>query len=222
MEALLGKDGNEILNAIHNEWALKAGDHTFRVMECEWYAMDDVFTHKHPRQKTVGQIYVHRSGIKADSKYKGGSFQGMDITLNGGILIRAIRDGNKIIEGPCNVVRHLCSKMNWDQSQLEEELEIIPHIWTNITPYIGARVGLTLKRAPVDELEVWAKYLIQPLRSSIFVPSKHKETFFATDVNRDDIPSRVQSKYKDQFNKGKDMELCSTMTQLEIAGYFLS
>jgi hypothetical protein len=219
MDKLIEQEPNVIMDAILNKWALKADDHIFRIVECEYYSWSDPYTHRHPKQKQVGTIYVHRSGKNMDSKYKSGTFKGMDITMNGGILIRSILDGTRTIEGPCNVVDHICNRMKWTCSQLEEQLEVMQYDWDRKEPIIGARVGLTLKRTPDDQLLEWARWLISPLRASTYVPTKHKETFFVVDIHRKDVPSRVKAKYQQEVENGKSMDLCKTMTQLEVSGY---
>lgn len=217
MERYLDKDPRVILRDIHHRWALKVGEHYLRIIECEYYPWDDVFTHRHPRQRQVGTIYVHRSSSKDTSSYKNACFKGMDITINGGLLIRAIRDNGLLIEGPCNVVDYICNKMEWSLQELEEKTEVKRCKWNDMEVMYGARVGLTLKRA--TDLEEWGRSMILPYRSSIVVPSKHKETFLVTDINREDLRSPSLSKWRSKYEEGKSMKICSTMTLLQVAGY---
>jgi hypothetical protein len=202
---------------MHHLWAVKVGEEHIRIVECEYYPWDDVFTHKHPRQKEIGTIYVHRSSSKPTSGYKNGSFKGVDITINGGILIRAIKDKDIIIEGPCNVVTYICEKMQWSLQHLEDQMNVVEYRWDDSPIFYGARVGLTLKRS--DNLELWSKQLILPYRSSIVIPSKHKETFICVDIDRTDIKTPALKRWKEEYNKGKTMTLNKDMSLLQISGY---
>lgn len=144
----------------------------------------------------------------------------MDITLNGGILIRGIRDNdsNVEIEGPCNIVDYVCGKMEWSLEELEGKTKIMRCRWNDRDIIYGARVGLTLKRA--DDLELWAKSMILPYRSSIIIPSKQKQTFFATDIERNDITTPAIKRWREEYESGKSMVLAQSMTLLQIAGHF--
>lgn len=218
MRKYLDMGAEEILTDIHNRWALKVGDSYLRITEAEYYPWDDVYTHRHPRQREIGTIYVHRSTNKEGSAYKNGSYKGMDITLNGGILIRGIRDKGVEVEGPCNVVDYICGKMKWTMEELERETRIIGCKWNNVDPIFGARVGLTLKRS--DDIEEWGRSIILPYRSAIVIPHKEKKNFFVTDIDREDIPSTAISKWRKEYEEGKEMELSSTMSLLQLGGYF--
>lgn len=78
--------------------------------ELEIYCDDDPYTHRAPEQvNTTACWYFHRAGKDGTGKFRGGTFKGLDITCGpkgkaGGILIRAIRIGGEVIEGPCTVV----------------------------------------------------------------------------------------------------------------------
>lgn len=91
------------------------GDDAFEISEAEVYMDVDPYTHGAPRQKEPpGTYYVHRSSTKPSSKYRGGSFKGLDIVFGpegyaGGILIREIRNLRKgeTVSGPCKVAEAL-------------------------------------------------------------------------------------------------------------------
>lgn len=163
------------------------------------------------------------------------------------ILIRAIHvakigieQGSKthlvfdpaVIEGPCKIVDHICSISGLNLSQLETQLQLVPCDWSRkCNPIYGSRVGLTLKRAgkipksntgikEVLPIERWAQYLIMPLRSATYYPSKDKDSFFVCDINRKDIPSHSMERIKLEYENGKSMSLSNDMTPLQVAGYF--
>lgn len=212
----------DMMKSLHYDYAIEFDGQIARILECELYRHDDPYTHGNERQREIGTFYVHRTGTLANDSYKGGTFKGIDITCNGGILIRSIHiiGSGTIIEGPCNVVDHLTLSTGWTLAELEDRLHLIEHEWPQTDHHIlGARVGLTLKRAKDSEILEWAKFLIMPRRSAIFVPKKHKETWFVTDPHRTDVPSRVRAKYQKEMEDGRNKELSRASTQLEVAGY---
>lgn len=213
----------EVLSDIHNKYALKVNDHIIRIAELEYYPWDDPFTHKNEMQKRDKGFYVHRSGKTKDSKYKGGSFKGLDIVCNGGFLIRAIEYEDKIIEGPCNTVNKLCELGEWELEELETNLELIPYTWPVRNPIYGARGGLTLKKAKSDTIFEMARHLIMPRRSAIYVPTKYKENFFVSNIDRTDIKHRSKKRFKQEYEEGKVLAkegtLSSDMTIFQILGY---
>lgn len=92
----------------------------FSPVEVELYPESDPYTHGHPEQIKAGPLkwYFHRASSKPDSKYKGGTFKGVDVTYvedgkAGGALIRSIwihrkNEGTyELVEGSCNVVHKI-------------------------------------------------------------------------------------------------------------------
>ena len=100
----------DIASKIFNNYGIKCNNKIFRLAEIEFYYYDseqylkDPSHHKwqevtYPRNDYKGgELFYHLSGIDIcfDSQYNGksGKF--------GGILIRSIKDGDKIIAGPLN------------------------------------------------------------------------------------------------------------------------
>lgn len=222
--------GQELLADLHNKYALRALSTVFRIVELELYEWDCIHTHRNEKQRDIGKFYIHRTGLSKSSSYKGGTFKGIDWVppCTGGVLIRGIQplvDTEKniygpVIEGPCNVVNYLCKATGWDLPTLEENLQLIQYSWSNKDVMFGARVGLSMKKAKNDaqRLEM-AKSMILPLRSAIVMPSKHKETFLATNPDRNDIPLKTVAKYREEFKAGKSMQLSSSMTLMQVAGH---
>lgn len=222
-----------------NNYVLIVGTHYVRIMECEYYGGDDPFTHGNEKQRERGTFYVHRTGELATSSYKGGSFKGMDLTIGdgikgAGILIRSIclisstPNGTGVpmtitygetIEGPSLCVDKLCAlggqssaARDWTLAELEQNVRIRKCTWDKqITPIYGCRVGLTLKRAPKDQMALWAKSMVSPLRACLFVPKKARDTFFVADPYRTDIntPRATISKYQSEYANG--MENATTL-----------
>lgn len=168
--------------------------------------------------------------------------------LEGGILIRAILDGSTIVEGPCKVVDHICKGTGWTLAELEKNTQLIkldPNMKKNIynIPYVnslhmdesntllpmyGARVGLTMKKANNDNMNLLASHISLPLRSCIYIPTKHKETLYCVDRSIYKSPlysildqkTKSKDKYMSEYNDGKGMKLTASMSQLQIAGYY--
>jgi hypothetical protein len=95
-----------IAKELMNEHVLLVNDREFQFSEIEFYyykkgVHEDMYTHKH--MKKAGEWRSHN--------------QGLDITLegnaeqDGGILIRGLKDGNKYINGPRNVIGLLFESM---------------------------------------------------------------------------------------------------------------
>ena len=69
----------------------------------------DPYVHQNQDQKNYATWYFHKH---KNGTYKGGTFKGMDLILGNekfffGILIRTIRVGDNVIEGPCNCVNYI-------------------------------------------------------------------------------------------------------------------
>lgn len=84
---------------------LTAGSTAFRIQEVEIYYHSnrhpDPFVHKDPLQREWCRWYFHRQG----RSFRGGSFKGLDVTIGdgssyGGVLIRALSQPGRHIEGP--------------------------------------------------------------------------------------------------------------------------
>lgn len=132
----------------------------FRVVELEIYHNDDdhpdPYCHCHPEQKEFKSWYFHKASLKPNSKYRGGSFKGVDYTLGNptrffGMLIRSIQDivTKNVTEGPCKVVEKLLSETHsTDIPELVEKIQssnILTMRECDIEPYTishGARIGL--------------------------------------------------------------------------------
>lgn len=91
---------------------LWAGADRFEILEVELYyrghAHLDPYAHAHPEQAEPGRWYLHRQG----RGFRGGSFKGLDLTFGGrgargGILVRALRAGAEVVDGPSLVVDRL-------------------------------------------------------------------------------------------------------------------
>lgn len=239
---LIQKDKKNMYSSLHNKYALVLKKHVFRILEYEVYHWNDPFTHQNERQRnptiknerSLCSFYIHRSKKGRDDAYKGGTYKGIDIVIGGGILIRSIlcatNNPSNIIEGPSCTVDTLCSLSGYTLKEVEDNLRLIKCKWDTQSEYdhpqypiyLGSRVGLTLKKVQEDNIEYYAKHLILPLRSSIFVPKKSKETFFITEIDRKDIPVHTD-RYYIEYEQGKYRDKISpTMTSLQIAGYLSS
>jgi hypothetical protein len=163
----------DTLEYIIREVRIKFNDHKARIVECEYYDFNDPFCYKHEKQKEYGTFFLHGYG----------TYKGLDITCNGGILIRSILiDDDKIIEGPSKVVDYILEKTQWNIKEIESKLELIESDNEVKTIYYGARKGITLKRQKLDE-DTFKSY-IAFLRAATFIPKKGKETFFLEEASK--------------------------------------
>ena len=203
-------DPKKILYQVHHALALKIGENIIRIAEAEYYPWSDSFCHKNEKQKETCTFYVHRFGHSSTNAYKAGTYKGLDITCQGGILIRSIIVEDKLIEGPCLCVDYILKITNWTLKDLEEKIELVEASFDDNYVLYGARKGITLKKVK-DHNAYILRY-----RSSIVLLKKGIETFFVTNINREDIPRK--QKYIDEFNQGKTKEINENSTQLEVAG----
>lgn len=51
MNKYLSMNARDILYDMHHRVCLKVGDSYLRITECEYYPWDDVYTHRHPKQR---------------------------------------------------------------------------------------------------------------------------------------------------------------------------
>lgn len=136
----------------------------------------DPFTHCDPRQREFGRWYFHRSR----GGYRGGSFQGLDLTLGDGtaylgLLIRSlVTPAGTVIAGPSLVVDHLLAQTQAGSvAKLDHNLSVHTitdrhsplHLVAAVSPrtaplYTTARVGLSLQR-----MTTWApEFIGRPYR----------------------------------------------------------
>jgi len=229
------RDKDSVLR-LHNEYALSINTHRIRLLELETYHISDPYTHGNekqyaykdngeciisPNEHSLCSFYVHRVGKKKESSYKGGTYKGIDIASNGGILIRSILHNGHIVEGPSLVVDYLCSLGDWSVEELENRLSLIRYRWYTIAniQYIGARVGLTLKN--IDNIHAY----VSQERSCIFIPKKEKISFFTTynTLHRDDIKYK-SNRHITEFNNGTKHigDIIPNVSQSYAAGYLHS
>jgi hypothetical protein len=143
-------DFRRIAEHLMNECVLSVGSNNYRFTSLEFYYFDeelhpDVYSHKHPNQKTSGQWYFHGSGL--------------DITFGsdkvfGGILIRGIRNLEKMefINGPIKCVQELFSNLGSVNSVEKISFCIQELLFDKALPsikeeeiYSGRRFGLNEK-----------------------------------------------------------------------------
>jgi hypothetical protein len=208
---------------LHNNYALVLGVHVIRILELETYHTSDPYTHGNERQYliqpnegSITSFYIHRNGKLSTAGFKGGSYKGLDIASNGGILVRSIMVNNNIIEGPSLVVDKLLSLYSGlTLNELETSVKLVEYDWPvkATTFYTGARAGLSFRNVET------ALYYISVQRSSIVVPKKYKETFFVFNADRTDIPYKT-NRYLDDYNTGSKMEdLKPGMNQMQVYGF---
>jgi len=165
-----------LLTGVH----VKAFGQSIRLLEIEFYLRSeshpDPFTHCHPIQKQLGCWYLHRVG----NGYRGGSFKGLDLTFgnrdyHGGVLIRSIQAGEKVVSGPSKSVDHLLRLANLDQvrdlddrigeiSALDETnpVHLVTTELKEETVYSSARVGLAFRG--LDAPETGEAYFLRRYR----------------------------------------------------------
>jgi len=166
----------------------------YRACEVEFYfrndTHNDIFTHCDDLQKLNCRWYFHKNG----SKYKSGSYKGLDVTFGqdnkgfGGILIRSIAklDGDGYISGPCLVVNHILQqcgassiddlvvRKSWSEYGDHEGSLLYfkeqPDLLKSVPVYQSARIGLTLKQYTDEK----AEFVMQNYRYVTF-PDKNKK-----------------------------------------------
>ena len=88
----------EVASFLLNEATLRIGQYNYRLLEVEYYDIEDPYTHQDAIQYTPARWYFHR---------KGGSYKGLDVTCqHGSFLLRAVKnlETSEIIEGPSLLV----------------------------------------------------------------------------------------------------------------------
>lgn len=114
----------QMADVLLNNCYLKIKGQKYRLIEIEFYLNSkhhpDLYAHTNPDQLIMNAFYFHRFG---NGTYKGGNYCGLDMSYGSkskkaffGILIRAIEKvkSGQIIEGPCNVVRHILASYDYD------------------------------------------------------------------------------------------------------------
>jgi 3-methyladenine DNA glycosylase Mpg len=179
-----------------NNLCLCVNGYKYRIIEAEVYLCqtghEDIFTHCHPQQKTIGQFYFHQSSHHISHSYREGTYRGLDITCAdnnkngyGGILIRSlIRNDGATFIGPCIsvneilnvtkcqnvsdlVLNNLNNNLTVIRSALDNRL-CLRYVNTQNTIYVGPRIGLTLKKGDID---IKSQYINRNYR---FVSNKDK------------------------------------------------
>ncbi|KAF0974495.1 hypothetical protein FDP41_006527 [Naegleria fowleri] len=190
-----------ITDYLFNHVELIVKDKTFRLAEVEYYytcppVHNDPFSHCHELQATKGEWYFHQSLAKTnDNNYKGGSYQGLDITIGcgkfkGGVLIRSLLDGEKLIEGPslcvdaiintydCKtihefVTKHFPKQKHFAALDTKSAFYLKPKATPTSDKFVrSGRVGLTLKQKTNEKERV--QYIFKPYRYCL-KPEKMKK-----------------------------------------------
>jgi hypothetical protein len=218
----------ELASKFINEYDLMINKKRHSLVEIEFYLYSDehpdIFCHKSAMQQEHNKWYFHKSGQSATSKYKGGTYKGLDIALGNdedyfGILIRSIQYKDEdLVNGPCNCVDHilkLCDKESVYELVESINLDIYKKdmlylkpkkskksLFTNII-YTGPRVGLTLKKSGTK------KYIFKPYRYLTSIP---KESWgVILECNRigmpmpDSVSVKTVAKLIADCEKGKQM-----------------
>ena len=105
----------DVADFLLNEVTFRIGKNNYRLLEVEYYDLDDPYTHKDSTQYTPARWYFHR---------KGGSYKGLDVTCqHGSFLLRAVKnlDNGQVIEGPSLLVDLILQETGChDVNQLRE------------------------------------------------------------------------------------------------------
>lgn len=157
-------DFNSIAQLILNQSALvvsgakaekKSNSQKYSICEIEMYCHDskhpDPYVHCHKEQGNYGRWYFHRASKNDDSKYRGGTYKGLDIALGSstrffGILIRSIMKENTIIEGPCCSVNEILKSA--DVKSIDELTGNKP------LPVNDPKLTLTLYSSPISNYNI--------------------------------------------------------------------
>ncbi|KAG2375231.1 hypothetical protein C9374_009854 [Naegleria lovaniensis] len=190
-----------ITEYLFNHVELVVKDKTFRLAELEYYytcppVHNDPFSHCHEIQATKGEWYFHQSLAKTnDNNYKGGSYQGLDLsigcgTFKGGVLIRSLLNGDKLIEGPslcvdaiintydCKtihefVTKHFPKQKHFAALDTKSAFYLKPKETPTCDKFVrSGRVGLTLKQKTNEKER--AQYIFKPYRHCL-KPEKMKK-----------------------------------------------
>lgn len=194
------KDFDNVANLFLNQTVIICGKSTFKPTEIEFYynvkiekdeKVDreclDCFVHCNEDQLEYGKWYFHKMGKKSSSKYKGGTYKGLDLTLGSkekniycGILIRSVMDIDTLgmTEGPCRCVNLFlqsaeCKSINdlthqgfiLDVLQNESKFVIkdaTPKLLEKISAskmYKDTRIGLSKNNANKPEFNFKHRYL---------------------------------------------------------------
>ena len=117
----------DIADALINDFGIQKGKTFYHFVELEFYHNTIDGTIVYPRQADALQYFFHKSGVdltflSGDNKF-------------GGILVRAIRNGNKFINGPYNVVDALFDVFDARELPKSNYPFIVPNNETNrVTP----------------------------------------------------------------------------------------
>lgn len=117
----------EIADALINDFGIKKGKEFYHFVELEFYhnTIDDTIVY--PREADALQYFFHKSGV--DLTFKS------DKKKYGGILVRAIRNGDKFTNGPYNVVDKLFDVFDARELPKSNYPLIVQKIETNrVTP----------------------------------------------------------------------------------------
>jgi hypothetical protein len=158
----------ELINILMNEYILIINNVSHQLLEVELYYTSqqhpDPYTHLNPDQTTSGYFHFHKAGNQPQSKYKGGSYKGLDISVGyndninktyGGILIRSIQnlESKEIIVGPCKSVDYILQQCKVNSIEELTQLSVFPlsidrkvNNLLNILPLRCTRIGLYLTK----------------------------------------------------------------------------
>lgn len=211
----------EISRELFFNLRLKIKNNIYEIIEIEFYINEaghpDVFSHSTSQQKQNGSFCFHQTG----KSYREGNYKGVDIAIGnekrfGGILIRSLKEisGQRIIEGPSNVVTEILSLYGYKKVR-----ELVPHVDLDMEgndfclidfeekkhkPFRSPRVGLTLKKDCSKKIH----FLVKDYRFIKYpdLIKKGKHWIIASELLKSQKgPSlnNVQLKYYEWLTKGK-------------------
>lgn len=221
----------EIADILLNKSILQTNIFHYRISEIEFYIKSgnhqDPFTHCHPEQLSFGSCCFHRTSRRLKSSYKGGKYQGLDLTLGdgenfAGVLIRRIcpvtSDGH--IDGPSLVVDQILKDYQVDSistliSHYQDPVQLLYQDKLESKPiYMGPRVGLKLKSNQVTEENI--HYFFKPFRcltdpqktnkdkNRLFLNQSYNIEHVASDFKISKIKAQ---KYIHWYQQGKNLDL---------------
>lgn len=159
--------------------SLVVRDVSYRILEVEFYYYSEIhrdpFCRRTEGQLDVGKWRFHRKG----ATYREGNYRGLDIAFGtnayGSILLRTIKKGDQVIEGPCLVVNEilatwgvdsvteLVADPNFREDVFKGSLRLVREAHSSATVYSAARYGLVAKGSS------YLPFFIAPYRYAIML-----------------------------------------------------
>ena len=174
----------EIAELLFKGYGIKCGKRIFQFAEIEFYyykkEVDDIHNfdapwnkETYPRQKNAGDLFFHYSGVDICFQCNFEEKEKMDeYGEYGGILIRSIREGDKVLAGPLFCVNAI---LNACENEMPQLVQLAPNNNLQIEYKTDTRCGISSDQEQEEGKKLFLCYYVTHVDNEELIWSKVSE-----------------------------------------------